>query len=186
MAGLNGDWYEALKEEFRKPYYKKLFDTVNEEYRSHKIFPPANDIFNAFHLTPLKDVKVVILGQDPYHNDGQAHGLCFSVQKGVEVPCDTEPWLFDEVGRAGCADAEHRADGARPPGEFPPGNRLGGVYRRGNHGVERPGSPYRVHFMGVSGAAKGEDAEQPEPFDIEGAAPEPAFRLPRLFWQQAV
>ena len=86
MAGLNGDWYEALKDEFRKPYYKQLFDTVNEEYRTRKIFPPANDIFNAFHLTPLRDVKVVILGQDPYHNDGQAHGLCFSVQKGVDIP----------------------------------------------------------------------------------------------------
>ena len=86
MAGINGDWYEALKGEFKKPYYKKLFDTVNEEYRTRQIFPPANDIFNAFHLTPLKDVKVVILGQDPYHNYGQAHGLCFSVQKGVQVP----------------------------------------------------------------------------------------------------
>lgn len=86
MAGINGDWYEALKGEFKKPYYKKLFDTVNEEYRTRQIFPPAGDIFNAFHLTPLKDVKVVILGQDPYHNFGQAHGLCFSVQKGVQVP----------------------------------------------------------------------------------------------------
>ena len=72
MAGLNGDWYEALKGEFSKPYYKKLFETVNQEYRTRLIFPPAEDIFNAFHLTPLKDVKVVILGQDPYHNNGQA------------------------------------------------------------------------------------------------------------------
>ena len=86
MSGLNGDWYEALKGEFKKPYYKKLFDTVNQEYKTQRIFPPANDIFNAFHLTPLKEVKVVILGQDPYHNYGQAHGLCFSVQKGVQVP----------------------------------------------------------------------------------------------------
>src|SRR5699024_4314963 len=86
MAGLNGDWYEALKGEFSKPYYKKLFETVNHEYRTRLIFPPAQDIFNAFHLTPLKDVKVVILGQDPYHNNGQAHGLCFSVKKGVEIP----------------------------------------------------------------------------------------------------
>ena len=86
MSGINGDWYEALKGEFKKPYYKKLYETINEEYRTRKIFPPAKDIFNAFHLTPLKDVKVVILGQDPYHNDGQAHGLCFSVQKGVEIP----------------------------------------------------------------------------------------------------
>src|SRR5699024_150083 len=86
MAGLNGDWYEALKGEFSKPYYKKLFETVNHEYRTRLIFPPAEDIFNAFHLTPLKEVKVVILGQDPYHNNGQAHGLCFSVKKGVGVP----------------------------------------------------------------------------------------------------
>ena len=86
MAGLNGDWYEALKGEFSKPYYRKLFETVNQEYRTRLIFPPAEDIFNAFHLTPLKDVKVVILGQDPYHNNGQAHGLCFSVKKGVEIP----------------------------------------------------------------------------------------------------
>ena len=86
MAGLNGDWYEALKGEFSKPYYKKLFETVNNEYKTRLIFPPAEDIFNAFHLTPLKEVKVVILGQDPYHNNGQAHGLCFSVKKGVEIP----------------------------------------------------------------------------------------------------
>ena len=65
MAGLNGDWYEALKGEFSKPYYRKLFETVKQEYSTHLIFPPADDIFNAFHLTPLKEVKVVILGQDP-------------------------------------------------------------------------------------------------------------------------
>ena len=84
MAGINGDWYEVLKEEFGKPYYKQLFQTIKQEYNTRLIFPPANDIFNAFHLTPLKEVKVVILGQDPYHNHGQAHGLCFSVQKGSE------------------------------------------------------------------------------------------------------
>ena len=86
MAAINNDWLEALQGEFKKPYYKKLFETVNEEYRTRQIFPPADDIFNAFHLTPLHKVKVVILGQDPYHNDGQAHGLCFSVQDGVPFP----------------------------------------------------------------------------------------------------
>ena len=86
MSGLNGDWYEALKGEFAKPYYRKLFATVNEEYKTRLIFPPAKDIFNAFHLTPLKDVKVVILGQDPYHNVHQAHGLSFSVLPGEEAP----------------------------------------------------------------------------------------------------
>ena len=86
MAAINNDWLEALQGEFKKPYYKKLFETVNEEYRTRQIFPPADDIFNAFHLTPLHKVKVVILGQDPYHNVGQAHGLCFSVKKGVDIP----------------------------------------------------------------------------------------------------
>lgn len=107
MSGLNGDWYEALKGEFAKPYYRKLFATVNEEYKTRLIFPPAKDIFNAFHLTPLKDVKVVILGQDPYHNHGQAHGLCFSVQKGVEIPpslVNIYKELHDDLG---CTIPDH-------------------------------------------------------------------------------
>lgn len=86
MPPLTGEWLNALQGEFRKPYYRSLFQTVNEEYKSKMIFPPADDIFNAFHFTPLSQVKVVILGQDPYHNQGQAHGLCFSVKKGVEIP----------------------------------------------------------------------------------------------------
>lgn len=86
MGAINNDWLDALKGEFGKPYYAQLHKKVLEEYRTHVIFPPADDIFNAFHLTPLKDVKVVILGQDPYHNVGQAHGLCFSVKPDVEIP----------------------------------------------------------------------------------------------------
>ena len=77
MAAIQNDWLDALKEEFRQPYYKKLFQTVNEEYRTRQIFPPADDIFNAFHLTPLHEVKVVILGQDPYHGEGQHTGSAF-------------------------------------------------------------------------------------------------------------
>ncbi|KMZ52538.1 uracil-DNA glycosylase [Dorea sp. D27] len=101
MAAINNDWLEALQGEFKKPYYKKLFQTVNQEYKTRLIFPPADDVFNAFHLTPLKDVKVVILGQDPYHNNGQAHGLCFSVKKGVEVPpslVNIYQELHDDIG----------------------------------------------------------------------------------------
>ena len=86
MAAINNDWAEALKEEYRKPYYRELYKKINEEYRTREIFPPSDEIFSAFHLTPLKNVKVVILGQDPYHNDGQAHGLCFSVKPDVEIP----------------------------------------------------------------------------------------------------
>lgn len=86
MAELSNDWLQALKGEFQKPYYKKLYQKVMEEYQSTLVFPEPDDLFTAFHLTPLKDVKVVILGQDPYHGDGQAHGLSFSVRPGVKVP----------------------------------------------------------------------------------------------------
>lgn len=86
MPPISNDWLSPLKAEFGKEYYKKLYQKVNEEYKTHVIYPPADDLFNAFHFTPLHKVKVVILGQDPYHNEGQAHGLCFSVQKGVEIP----------------------------------------------------------------------------------------------------
>ena len=101
MAPISNDWQEALKAEYAKPYYKQLYQFVNEEYRTRKIFPPGNDIFNAFHLTPLNRVKAVILGQDPYHNDGQAHGLCFSVNKGVEIPpslVNIYKELHDDIG----------------------------------------------------------------------------------------
>lgn len=86
MPPLSGSWAQALKGEFHKEYYKRLFAAVGNEYQTRRIYPPADDIFNAFHLTPLEQVKVVILGQDPYHGEGQAHGLCFSVKPGVEIP----------------------------------------------------------------------------------------------------
>ena len=86
MPAISGLWEESLREEFRKPYYKKLFETVNKEYRTHRIYPPAQEIFNAFHYTPLDQVKVVIIGQDPYHEEGQAEGLCFSVKPGIQIP----------------------------------------------------------------------------------------------------
>lgn len=86
MAMIDNDWLAELGAEFRKPYYKTLYEFVKTEYNTTQVFPPADDIFNAFHLTPLSKVKVVILGQDPYHNVGQAHGLCFSVKPEVEAP----------------------------------------------------------------------------------------------------
>ena len=79
MGAIQNDWLQAVGGEFRKPYYKELYDFVKEEYSTRVIYPPADDIFNALHLTPLKEVKVVILGQVPYHNEHQAHGLSFSV-----------------------------------------------------------------------------------------------------------
>lgn len=84
---IENSWNELLQEEFGKPYMKKLQDFLEEELQSGKtIYPPREKIFEAFRLTPFENVKVVLIGQDPYHGEGQAHGLCFSVQKGVKVP----------------------------------------------------------------------------------------------------
>ena len=101
MAAITGDWLEALGGEFRKPYYRELYEFVGSEYKSRVIYPPADEIFSALHLTPLHKVKAVIIGQDPYHNEGQAHGLCFSVQPGQAIPPSLEniyKELHDDLG----------------------------------------------------------------------------------------
>ena len=83
---LKNDWANLLDDEFQKDYYLKLRAALIQEYKKHTIYPDMYDIFNALHYTPYKDVKVVILGQDPYHGEGQAHGLSFSVKPGVRIP----------------------------------------------------------------------------------------------------
>lgn len=83
---IGNDWDIYLKEEYNKDYFKKLIDFVNKEYKEKTIYPPKNEIFNALRHTPYKDVKVVILGQDPYHGEHQAEGLSFSVKNGIRKP----------------------------------------------------------------------------------------------------
>ena len=90
MSMLDGEWAKAVGAEFKKPYYRDLYNFVRDEYATHVVYPPADDIFNAMHFTPLNKVKVLILGQDPYHNVNQAHGLSFSVlpsQKDIHHHC---------------------------------------------------------------------------------------------------
>ena len=84
--GAIDEWLPAIGDEFSKDYYKQLAKFVNWEYQQHTVYPPKDEIFSAFRLTPLSKVKVVILGQDPYHEPNQAHGLCFSVRPGTEIP----------------------------------------------------------------------------------------------------
>ncbi len=86
MPPITNDWADALQDEYKKDYYKRLFEFVGQEYSRTTVYPPGDDIFNAFHLTPLANVKVVIIGQDPYHEPGQAHGLSFSVKPGILIP----------------------------------------------------------------------------------------------------
>lgn len=86
MGAIENDWLQEIGGEFKKPYYAELYKFIKEEYSTREIFPPSEDIFNALHYTPYSKVKVVILGQDPYHNYHQAHGLSFSVLPGNDAP----------------------------------------------------------------------------------------------------
>ena len=86
MVSLGNDWDILLKDEFQKDYYLKLREFLKEEYFSKNIYPPMSDIFNALRYTSYENARVVILGQDPYHGFGQAHGLCFSVKEGIKFP----------------------------------------------------------------------------------------------------
>ena len=93
---IGNEWDLALDEEFEKEYFRQMMDFVNGEYESKTIYPPYDDIFNAFKLTPLNEVKVVILGQDPYHEEGQAHGLAFSTPEGRPIPRSLKN-IFKEI-----------------------------------------------------------------------------------------
>lgn len=86
MVNIGNDWDSLLCEEFKKDYYIKLREFLKKEYFSKRIYPPMNDIFNALKYTSRADTRAVILGQDPYHGAGQAHGLCFSVKRGIAAP----------------------------------------------------------------------------------------------------
>ncbi len=95
---IEPSWKQVLADEFEKDYFLKLSDFVENEYKSAQVFPPSPLIFNALNLCNFNDVKVVIIGQDPYHNDGQAHGLCFSVNDGVKFPPSLIN-IFNEIER---------------------------------------------------------------------------------------
>jgi uracil-DNA glycosylase len=86
MTPIPGDWKAILADEVHKPYFHALKEFVDHERRTHTVYPPEADVFNALKYTPYENVKVVLLGQDPYHDEGQAHGLCFSVHPGVRMP----------------------------------------------------------------------------------------------------
>jgi len=102
-----GDWHEVLGDELDKPYWATLSEFVEDERAQHQVFPPAEEVFSALSLTSYADVKVLILGQDPYHDDGQAHGLCFSVQPGVKTPPSLRNIYKELHEDLGCEIPEH-------------------------------------------------------------------------------
>ena len=159
MAQITGDWLPAVRAEFAKPYYRELYTFLQKEYRSGTICPPADQIFNALHLTPLGKVKVVILGQDPYHNVHQAHGLCFSVPEDQK---DIPPSLInifrelhDDVGckmpQTGCLTGQ--AD--------------------------------RLYALGLPCADQVGDGDESQTSGPQGAASQSAVSLQRIFRLQA-
>ncbi len=101
MVNIGNEWDYLLKEEYEKEYYQKLRTVLAKEYKTNTIYPDMYDIFNALRYTSYSDVKAVIIGQDPYHGEGQAHGLCFSVKKGVPQPPSLKnifKEIYDELG----------------------------------------------------------------------------------------
>ena len=101
MVHIGNDWDDILKNEFKSEYYLKLREFLKYEYSHYRIFPPANDIFNALKYTPFSKLKTVIIGQDPYHGENQAHGLCFSVKDGTPLPPSLQniyKELYEDLG----------------------------------------------------------------------------------------
>jgi uracil-DNA glycosylase len=104
---LKNDWNDVLGQEMEKPYYMELKEFLEEEYRTEKVFPEKQNIFNALNSTSFQDVKVVLLGQDPYHGEGQAHGLSFSVGKDVKIPPSLRNIYKELQDDIGCEIPEH-------------------------------------------------------------------------------
>lgn len=109
MVTIGNDWDNVLSELFNSELYKNIREFLKKEYSTYTVYPSMYDIFNAFKYTPYSNVKAVILGQDPYHNEGQAHGLCFSVQQGIALPpslVNIYKEMYDDIGippaKSGC------------------------------------------------------------------------------------
>ena len=201
MAMITNDWLPAIQGEFKKPYYRELFQFVKEEYSRAVIYPPADDIFNAMHFTPLSEVKVLILGQDPYHNENQAHGLSFSVlpsQKEIppslqniykELQDDLGCYIpnngyLKKLGGSGRTAFKHGADCPCTSGEFPSGKRLGAVYGCNHTGSQCTGPANRIYVVGKTGTEQDTDADKSEASDFKSATSKPTFCIQRFFWMQ--
>ncbi len=107
MKFFNNSWDQALEDEFNKPYFKELLERVDQEYNKYHVYPPREKIFSALKLCPLDQVKVVLLGQDPYHEKGQAHGLCFSVLPGIKVPPSLKNIYKEMSDDVGTTEPDH-------------------------------------------------------------------------------
>ena len=208
MVNIGNDWDELLRGEFDKPYYLALRSFLKSEYKGFTIYPDMYDIFNALKLTPYSEVKAVILGQDPYHEPKQAHGLAFSVQDGIEPPPSLKniytcgcrflrpfpkPFLFpfrsaysdngrpDLLGETGRPSAQHFAYRAARTGEQPPRKRLGNFYRQGDLSSERARKAACIYPLGSKCARKDRAYNKSSSSYPNKRAPKPSFCLQRIF-----
>ena len=171
MSMLDGEWAKAVGAEFKKPYYRDLYNFVRDEYATHVVYPPADDIFNAMHFTPLDKVKVLILGQDPYHNVNQAHGLSFSVLPSQkDIPPSLQNIYKELHDDLGCDI---------------PNN--GYLKKWADQGVMMLNTvltvqTYSIYALGTSGAVEDSYAYKSKASDIDSTASKPAVGLQRLFW----
>ncbi len=192
-------WHDALGGEKQQPYFQEILNAVRQERLSGQIiYPLTADVFNAFRLTAFDRVKAVILGQDPYHGAGQAHGLAFSVRQGIRIPpsllniykeleTDIEALfhsrarLSDSVGGAGRIASEHGFDGACRTGAFARPFRLGTLYRyRHQAACDTPQAPC-LHVVGWVCTTKKEADRQSKSFDIDRTASVSSVGISRFF-----
>lgn len=192
-------WHDALGGEKQQPYFQEILNAVRQERLSGQIiYPPAADVFNAFRLTAFDRVKAVILGQDPYHGAGQAHGLAFSVRQGIPHTAvftqylqrignrhrrlfHTRARLPDSVGGAGRITSEHGFDGACRTGAFARPFRLGTLYRYRHQAACDTPQASCLYAVGWVCTTKKETDRQSKPFDIDRTASVSSVGISRFF-----
>ena len=202
MVEFLNDWDGLLADELQKPYFQNILAFLNKEYRRTQCYPPPQQVFRALRATPYGKVRAVILGQDPYHGPGQAHGLCFSVNAGVPLPPSLENIFAELHADLGCpAPQSGDLSGWAEQGVLLLNTIL--TVQRGrpmSHAgigwqtftdrvielLNAREKPIRVPALGLACARKKNAAHQSRAPDPRSAAPKPAFGWPRLFWLPAL
>ena len=190
---IASDWKEILSEEFEKPYFRELTDFVRQEYASRRIFPRGSNIFRAFDKCPFDKLKVVIIGQDPYHGEGQANGLCFSVADGVPFPPSLQN-IFQEVAddtgspipTSGNLDRWAEQGVLLLNAGLPRRTRLGNFHRCGRAGHRTAQARHRLHAVGKLRPAQRRHRRSPAQLHPQSRPSLPAVGLPGIFRQQTL
>lgn len=196
MVHIGNDWDELLKDEFQKEYYLRLRRFLAYEYKHHTVYPDMYDIFNALRYTAYADVKVVLLGQDPYHGQGQAHGLCFSVQKGVTPPPSLQniyaelhrdvgfqiplAWQFKCMDQTRRPSIKHGAYSACGTGQFTCRQRMGTADRQNISLLNEKPETGRLSALGTQRKIKQVLLNNPNHLILTASHPRPLFRTLRF------